>query len=573
MVASLTSAGKMAVVMPHGVLFRGGEEKACRQRFIHDGLLEAVIGLPPGLFYGTGIPACALVLNKQRASTRQSVLFINADCEYKEGKNQNVLRPEDIDKITHVYHQHLEVPHYARNVPISELAQESFNLNIRRYVDNSPPPEPHDVRAHLHGGVPVCEINALQGYFDNYPGVGNLLFQPRAAATPSPSQDALSPSATGGTIPRRSPQSMSPLPSGEGEGEGAYMDFASTIASKDHIKPLIDSASGVKAKHEEFHKALDDRWMHNVPLIEALPISQNVFKLRREFLTSIAEALVPQGMLDLHQIRGAFAAYMNRLAADFKSVAASGWSAELIPETEILQSQFPEVLEQIERDQARMAELEALFAAAEGEDADADDVENAILPKEVVRSLRADKKAIGGELTCLKKDLKAYHQDIKRLNPSASLFGETELTDLPQKAAMAEQRIAAHTSRVAAIDEQLVQHAALEQELKTLRAHLWGVEKKKDGLVAAAHAMISEDEAKQLIVERFKRLLTEQFDEYLRQNQRGLIAAIENLWQKYAVTMKQILAERDREAAQLDRFLVELGYECLECDQNLWTAG
>ena len=101
----------------------------------------------------------------------------------------------------------------------------------------------------------------------------------------------------------------------------------------------------------------------------------------------------------------------------------------------------------------------------------------------------------------------------------------------------------------------------MEQELKTLKAHLREVEKKRDDLVAAARAKISNDEARQLILERFKRLLTEQFDEYLRQNQRGLIAAIENLWQKYAVTMKQILAERDREAEQLDQFLVELGYE------------
>ena len=155
MVTSLTSDGKMAVVMPHGVLLRGGEERVSRQRFVQDGLLEAVIGLPPGLFDGTGIPTCVLVLNKQGASTRQSSLFINADREYKKGKNQNALRPEDIEKITHVYHQHLEVPHYARNVPISDLAQEDFNLNIRHYVDNSPPPEPHDVRAHLHSGVPL----------------------------------------------------------------------------------------------------------------------------------------------------------------------------------------------------------------------------------------------------------------------------------------------------------------------------------------------------------------------------------------------------------------------------------
>ena len=104
MVASLKANGKMAVVMPHGVLFRSGEERTCRRHFIQSGILEAVIGLPQGLFYGTGIPACVLVINKADSANRDSVLFINADREYKEGKNQNSLRPEDIEKITHVYH-------------------------------------------------------------------------------------------------------------------------------------------------------------------------------------------------------------------------------------------------------------------------------------------------------------------------------------------------------------------------------------------------------------------------------------------------------------------------------------
>jgi type I restriction enzyme M protein len=275
MIASLTSDGKIAMVMPHGVLFRGGEERACRQHFIQDGLLEAVIGLPPGLFYGTGNPACVLVLNKQGASARQSVLFINADREYKEGKNQNALRPEDIEKITHVYHQHLEVPNYARNVPISELGQEEFNLNIRRYVDNSPPPEPHDVQAHLHGGVPVREINAFQGYFANYPGVRDLLFQTRPAYTPSPSQDALSPS-----------PSM-----GEGRGEGEYMDFASTIASKDHIKPLIESAGGVKAKRVDFHKALDDWWMQKRYKDDWEALYRGLFDLQQEVAAGRQDAI------------------------------------------------------------------------------------------------------------------------------------------------------------------------------------------------------------------------------------------------------------------------------------------
>ena len=165
MLAVLKAHGKMATVMPHGVLFCGGEEKEARKHFIDRGWLEAVIGLPAGLFYGTGIPACVLVMNKQGAQQRKEIIFINADREYREGNAQNFLRPEDISKIVHVYRSLAQggpdVPAYARRVPVEEIAAEDFNCNIRRYVDNAPPPEPHDVRAHLHGGVPVAEIYAL----------------------------------------------------------------------------------------------------------------------------------------------------------------------------------------------------------------------------------------------------------------------------------------------------------------------------------------------------------------------------------------------------------------------------
>ena len=151
--------GISVILPPQGALFRKSAEGSIRQALLEKDMVEAVIGLAPNLFYGTGIPACVLVINKDGASKRKSVLFINADLEFKEGKNQNSLRPEDIEKITHVYHKQLTVPKYSRNVPIKELEGEDFNLNIRRYVDNSPPPEPHDVRAHLHGGVPVAEVD------------------------------------------------------------------------------------------------------------------------------------------------------------------------------------------------------------------------------------------------------------------------------------------------------------------------------------------------------------------------------------------------------------------------------
>jgi type I restriction enzyme M protein len=100
--------------------------------------------------------------------SRKHVLFINADREYKEGKNQNSLRAEDVEKITHVFKRADDAPKYARACSREELAAEEYNLNIRRYVDNSPPPEPHDVKAHLNGGIPVAEIEALDKQWQNY---------------------------------------------------------------------------------------------------------------------------------------------------------------------------------------------------------------------------------------------------------------------------------------------------------------------------------------------------------------------------------------------------------------------
>ena len=150
MIASLKDNGIMATVMPHGVLFRGGQEKIIREGIVRDDLVEAIIGLPPKLFYNVGIPACIIVINKNKPEYLKSkILFINADREYGEGRNQNYLRPEDMEKIVTVFDKKLEISKYSRLVDIGEIEENDFNLNIRRYVDNSPDPEIEDVHAHL----------------------------------------------------------------------------------------------------------------------------------------------------------------------------------------------------------------------------------------------------------------------------------------------------------------------------------------------------------------------------------------------------------------------------------------
>lgn len=524
MISVLKADGKMAVVMPHGVLFRGGEEKSARKKIIEAGLLEAVIGLPAGLFYGTGIPACVLVVNKKGAGERNSILFINTDRDYKEGKNQNQLRPEDIEKITYVYRNRSVVEKYSRNVSIDELKEEDYNLNIRRYIDNSPPPEPHDVKAHLNGGIPVSEINDLKSWFDNYQGIKDRLFKDR---------------------------------------DSRYSDFAYAIKQKEDIKPLIEGDDGVFAKHRGYEEAIEEWWQKNVSLVKALPETRNVFELRRIFLDSICDALLPHNMLELHKVRGAFADYLDDIASDLKSIAASGWGAELIPEEDILASQFPDVLEQLEKDKGRILELEGMFATVDEESDDeageVEESEGGVLPKAVVKAYKDDRKALSGEMKNLNKELKVLLLDIKRLRNSGG--PGSELVTMQTRPDEMEKRIADITTDIKAIDAKLEKHSELEKELKALKANIRETEKRKDELVEKAREKISEDEARGLIAERFRQLLLAKYQGYLRQYRQGFVARVENLWQKYAVTVKVILVERDKEAEILNQFLVELGYE------------
>lgn len=499
MVAVLKADGKMATIMPHGVLFRGGEEKEARKHFIERGWLDAVIGLPAGLFYGTGIPACVLVMNKKDAGTRKHVFFINADREYREGKAQNFLRPEDISKIVHAYREQKDVAGYAHRVPVSEIAAEDYNCNIRRYVDNAPPPEPHDVRAHLYGGVPVAEIDALNHFWKNYVGLRERLFAPRSPET--------------------------------GPTNAVYADFTPAVADRRALAELVKTDPGVAAAHARFLGTLESWWRKNRPLVKALEPKDgtrgNVYELRRQLLANISETFGEQDLLTDHQIRGAFARFVDDLKADLKSIAASGWGAELIPDDEILQSQFPEVLAEMEQKRLRLAELSTLFAAADEEDYEDSD-ETGVLPGDEVKALRAELKEANAQARLAKRE-------------------KRDATTYQARAQAAEQRLASHQ--------------ALEDEAKQLKNDLRATEKKQEELVAAAREKIDRDEARRVILDRLHRLLVQTYESYLRADQRACLAALENLHAKYAVTAKAIEAKRDMEAAKLRTFLTELGYE------------
>ena len=473
MISVLKQDGKMAVIMPHGVLFRGGQEKEARVWLMQSGLLDAVIGLPSGLFYGTGIPACVLVINKNKTSERKQVLFINADREYKEGKNQNKLRPEDIEKISNVYKQQLTVEKYSKLVSIEDIQKEEYNLNIRRYVDNSPDAEPQDVRAHLNGGIPLAEVNLLNSYFENYTGCRELLFTDYLAD---------------------------------------YLQFQSNITTKEDIKPLIENSAGVIKLHELYDQKLINWWQTHLPSIQAIDNQKMVFELYNKLQESISQELETLHVLDIFKIRGALANFWKNeiILSDLKSVAASGFSPSLIPDDEILQAQYPELLAQHEQDQNRMVELQSLFDEAEEEDFDYENSDNGILPKAVYKELKTQLKT------------NKHNQEL---------------------------------------NQQIQQHDKLVEELKQLKKETKALEERKTELVEQARQQINPDQAQQLIITRWERTLYTTYLAYLKQYLQSFIAAIENLYSKYTVTLKQLENERDTEKLVLNQFLKELGYD------------
>ena len=177
-IASLKSKGKGAIILPHGVLFRGNREADIRTELIRRRYIKGIIGLPANLFYGTGIPACILVIDKENAHVRNGIFMIDASKGFIKDGNKNRLRAQDIHKIVAVFNEQRELSRYSRMVPISEIADpaNAYNLNIPRYIDTSEPEDLHDLGAHLNGGIPDTDIDALNDYWIVFPTLRNALF-------------------------------------------------------------------------------------------------------------------------------------------------------------------------------------------------------------------------------------------------------------------------------------------------------------------------------------------------------------------------------------------------------------
>jgi len=177
---SMRSTGKGAIILPHGVLFRGNAEATIRTRLLKQGFIKGIIGLPANLFYGTGIPACIVVLDKENAQARSGVFMIDASKGFVKDGNKNRLRSQDIHKIVDTFNKQIEIDRYSRMIPMSEIAdsKNEFNLNIPRYIDSSEPEDLQDLHAHIHGGIPNHDLDQLSDYWEPFPELRDQLFKP-----------------------------------------------------------------------------------------------------------------------------------------------------------------------------------------------------------------------------------------------------------------------------------------------------------------------------------------------------------------------------------------------------------
>src|SRR5262245_19680336 len=163
----MKSTGRAACILPHGVLFRGNAEAVIRQQLVRSGYLKGIIGLPANLFYGTGIPACILVLDKENATARRGIFMIDASKAYIKDGPKNRLREQDIHKIVDTFVRQTDLPRYARMVAHDEISdpKNDYNLNLPRYIDSAEPEDLQDIDGHLRGGIPKRDIDALDSYW------------------------------------------------------------------------------------------------------------------------------------------------------------------------------------------------------------------------------------------------------------------------------------------------------------------------------------------------------------------------------------------------------------------------
>ncbi|MFE9608542.1 N-6 DNA methylase [Streptomyces sp. NPDC006012] len=581
-------SGVVFTVMPHGVLFRGGEEQKIRAKLLmeHD-LIEAVIGLAPNLFYGTGIPACVLVLrpaSRRRPDRRGKVLFINADREFHAERAQNVLLPEHIEKIVSTFHSwqddevFQDVPGFARGVTRKELSDNDFNFNIRRYVDNTPPPEPQDVRAHLEGGVPLAEIEAKKSLLDAYDIKVADLFDVRT-------------------------------------DDPAYVDFPAPGRRPDAAR-LAELASG---REQKLGGAYDAWWSEEARQIVALePVAGDdrteqerkaqLARLRQDLIGSFGERLLRVGLLDRYALAGAVAGWWHDAKNELKALSVNGlvgvvdgWvetvETMLAPEPDprtggrrertaaerrqaydhkVVAAIAPKFLEDLASAERTHAALDVKVKVAQEAEAALAEARQAALDGDAHADGDSESGSAGGggidpalaeavlskeELRDLLKRRTEEKRKVEDLEdgfwPVAAIRRKREA----EREKAAKKKAAPSKRKTAAAEEATGQGALIDLPVAAkAEAQAAVSEPSEAGLTRAREELAKRGGDKDVVLDILRADLSSKLDGHVVRRRRELAEAYRVWEQKYGVSLREIEGRREAAAGALEGFLKELGY-------------
>jgi len=335
-IRSLKSTGKGAVILPHGVLFRGNNEADIRQNIIRKGYIKGIIGLPPNLFYGTSIPACIIVLDKENANSRTGIFMIDASKGFMKDGNKNRLRHQDIHKIVDVFNRQLELPHYSRMVSVAEIAEKNdYNLNIPRYIDSTEPEDLHDIAAHLLGGIPDRDIDALKDYWQVFPTLKQQLF-----------------------------------------ASGLHTNYSELQVDTYQIKTTIFSHPEFVA-YTQAVTSLFEKWrVSNRPILQNLGVGSHPKQLIEQLSEDILRVFAEAQLINKYDVYQHLMSYWSDVMQDdVYVIAQDGWQAnsDLIPPSLIIKRYFAAEQQAIEQLQAtveaimqKMEEMDEEHSGEEG---------------------------------------------------------------------------------------------------------------------------------------------------------------------------------------------------------------
>jgi len=335
-IRSLKSTGKGAVILPHGVLFRGNNEADIRQNIIRKGYIKGIIGLPLNLFYGTSIPACIIVLDKENANSRTGIFMIDASKGFMKDGNKNRLRHQDIHKIVDVFNRQLELPHYSRMVSVAEIAEKNdYNLNIPRYIDSTEPEDLHDIAAHLLGGIPDRDIDALKDYWQVFPTLKQQLF-----------------------------------------ASGLHTNYSELQVDTYQIKTTIFSHPEFVA-YTQAVTSLFEKWrVSNRPILQNLGVGSHPKQLIEQLSEDILRVFAEAQLINKYDVYQHLMSYWSDVMQDdVYVIAQDGWQAnsDLIPPSLIIKRYFAAEQQAIEQLQAtveaimqKMEEMDEEHSGEEG---------------------------------------------------------------------------------------------------------------------------------------------------------------------------------------------------------------